>query len=216
MVRGRRVVRVVVGSSESVAAVVRDPDVEVSLDDVPDVLDVEEDVEDDEESAGLLMSLVIGGLVLVIVWVVVVVAAAVVLLENEGSTKLSGACSGSPNWRATNDTANTMRAMAASPRRLAPITSGVRLCQGTSDELCRSSSRVVLPRPVTATDSNRGVPATALSAQLRDDLAGEEIHVVEVVHVENLQIDPLHSGLGVGAELVGDLGGGADQRGVAA
>ena len=48
--------------------------------------------------------------------------------------------------------------------------------------------------------------SAAGSAELGDDLAREELHVVEIGHVEYLQVDPLHAGLGERAELVDDLG----------
>lgn len=89
-VRGPR--RVVLGSDSSLLGrlwVIR-VDVDVSL--LPDVSDGEV-VED-----GALISVVTGGLVLVIVAVVVGVDAdRVVVAENDGSTKLRGAYSGSLN-----------------------------------------------------------------------------------------------------------------------
>lgn len=65
-------------------------------------------------------------------------------------------------------------------------------------------------------DSSGDLLVGACSAELRDDLGGEEVHVVQVGHVENLQVNPMHADLEVGAELVGDLRGGSHQRGVAA
>lgn len=98
---------------------------------VPEVLDVSDgDVVDE----GPLMSLVTGGLVLVIVAVVVVgVEDWLAVAEKDGSTKFSGACSGSSDWRPTNVTAAKSRPITATPATLAPMTLGVRLYQGTSD-----------------------------------------------------------------------------------
>jgi hypothetical protein len=95
------------------------------------VLDVsdDEDVVDD----GPLMSVVTGGLVLVIVAVVVGVDEWEAVAENDGSTKFSGACSGSLNWRATKVTAAMMMPITAMPATLAPMTLGVRLYHGGSD-----------------------------------------------------------------------------------
>jgi len=96
---------------------------------VVSVFDVsDDDVVDD----GPLMSVVTGGLVLVIVAVVVSVDECDADAENDGVTKLSGACSGSLNWRATNVTAAMMMAIAAMPATLAPMTLGVRLYHGVS------------------------------------------------------------------------------------
>jgi hypothetical protein len=98
------------------------------------------DVSDEEGVVdGPLMSVVTGGLVLVIVAVVVGVDEWVADAENDGSTKFSGACSGSLNWRATNVTAAMMMPIATRPATLAPITLGVRLYHGVSDGDCSSS-----------------------------------------------------------------------------
>jgi len=98
---------------------------------VVSVLDVsDDDVVDD----GPLMSVVTGGLVLVIVAVVVVVDEWLAVAENDGSTKFSGACSGSSNWRATKVTAAIMIPIAAMPAMLAPTTFRVRLYHGVSDD----------------------------------------------------------------------------------
>ncbi|AGB20816.1 hypothetical protein Mycsm_00363 [Mycobacterium sp. JS623] len=83
---------------------------------------------------GPLMSVVTGGLVLVIVAVVVGVDEWLAVAENDGSTKFSGAWSGSPNWRATNVTAAMMMPTAAIAATLAPMTFGVRLYHGVSDD----------------------------------------------------------------------------------
>ena len=102
---------------------------------VVSVLEVsEEEVVDD----GPLMSVVTGGLVLVIVPVVVGVDEdPVAVAENDGSTKSSGAWSGSPNCRDTNVTAAMRMPSTARPATLAPMTLGVRLYQGVGD--CSSS-----------------------------------------------------------------------------
>ena len=98
---------------------------------VVSVLDVsDDDVVDDGPS----MSVVTGGLVLVIVAVVVVVDEWLAVAENDGSTKFSGACSGSSNWRDTKVTAAMMIPTAAMPATLAPMTLGVRLYHGVSDD----------------------------------------------------------------------------------
>jgi hypothetical protein len=100
--------------------------------DVSVLLDVSEDevVVDD----GPLMSVVTGGLVLVIVAVVVGVDDRVEVAENDGSTKFSGAWSGSLNWRDTTVTAAMRMPITARPATLAPITAGVRLYHGTDDD----------------------------------------------------------------------------------
>ena len=51
---------------------------------------------------------------------------------------------------------------------------------------------------------------------MRDDRLGDELDVLEVRHVENLQIDALDATLQEGAEPVDDLVGGADGGGVGA
>ena len=73
-----------------------------------------------------LMSLVIGGLVLVIVAVVVGADVWLAVAENDGSTKSSGARSGSLNWRDTNVTPAIRMPRSARPATLAPTTAGVR------------------------------------------------------------------------------------------
>jgi hypothetical protein len=91
------------------------------------------DVSDDEVvDDGPLMSVVTGGLVLVIVAVVVGVDECEADAENDGVTKLSGACSGSLNCRDTNVTAAMMMPITAMPATLAPMTLGVRLYHGVS------------------------------------------------------------------------------------
>ena len=101
------------------------------------------DVSGDEEVVvddGASMSVVTGGLVLVIVAVVVGVDNEwVAVAENDGSTKFSGAWSGSLNWRDTNVTAAIRMPITARPATLAPTSAGVRLYHGVADDNCSSS-----------------------------------------------------------------------------
>jgi len=101
------------------------------------------DVSGDEEVVvddGASMSVVTGGLVLVIVAVVVGVDGEwVAVAENDGSTKFSGAWSGSLNWRDTNVTAAIRMPITARPATLAPTSAGVRLYHGVADDNCSSS-----------------------------------------------------------------------------
>jgi hypothetical protein len=129
-VRGPR--RVVVGVDSSVLAWVYGEvhavrvGVDVSLLEVAD--------EDDVVPDGPSMSVVTGGLVLVMVAVVVGVDDEwVAVAENDGSTKFSGACWGSLDWRATNDTATMRTPITTTPTRLAATTAGVRLYHGEGD-----------------------------------------------------------------------------------
>lgn len=95
-VRGlRRVVRSVDSSSSSVSTV-GDALVAVALDSLVAVGDGEVD---GDGSSGPPISVVWGGLVLVTVWVVVGVSTGGDVAENVGSTKFSGASSGSPKCR---------------------------------------------------------------------------------------------------------------------
>src|SRR4029077_19323152 len=103
----------------------------------------------------------------------------------------------------------------ARPTTLAPITAGVRLYHGADDDDC-SSSRSSRCWPAMASDSSPGPRPAAGSAELRRDLGGEELDVVEFGHVEELQVHPLHTYLYVGGQLVRDFGGRSDRRGVAA
>ena len=96
------------------------------------VLEVSDD--DGVVDDGPSISVVTGGLVLVMVAVVVVVDELLAVAVKVGSTKFSGACVGSSNWRATNDTAAMMMPIAAMPATLAPMTLGVRLYHGVSDD----------------------------------------------------------------------------------
>jgi hypothetical protein len=99
------------------------------------LLEVPEDVDD-----GPSMSVVTGGLVLVIVAVVVGVDDDTgAVAENDGWTKLSGAWSGSLNWRATTVTATMRMPITMRPSRLAPTTAGVRLYHGEDDGFCSPS-----------------------------------------------------------------------------
>ncbi|CAA0108110.1 Uncharacterised protein [Mycolicibacterium vanbaalenii] len=114
-----------------------------------------------------------------------------------------GACGGSLNCRVPQLIVTTSSAIAAMPARLAPSKVEVRLCQGTGGASpWASSSR---SRLLTATDSSRGYRSDADSAELGDDPLGEERHVVEIGHVEELQVDPLHTGFDEGAQFVDDL-----------
>ena len=98
------------------------------------LLDVSED--DEVVDDGASMSVVTGGLVLVIVAVVVGVDDDwVAVAENVGSTKFSGACSGSLNWRDTNVTAAMRMPITARPATLAPMSAGVRLYHGVRRRL---------------------------------------------------------------------------------
>jgi hypothetical protein len=212
-VRGPR--RVVVGADSSplggVYGLVHAVRVEVSVLEPLDVPDEDEVVDD-----GPLMSVVTGGLVLVIVAVVVGVDdEPVAVAENDGSTKFRGARSGSLDWRDTNVTAAMRMPITARPTTLAPITAGVRLYHGADDGDC-SSSWSSGSWPAMASDSSRGPRPDAGSAELRHDLGGEELEVVEVGHVEELQVHPLHTHLYVGSQLVRDLGRRSHRRGAAA
>jgi hypothetical protein len=53
-----------------------------------------------------------------------------------------------------------------------------------------------------ASDSSRAHQYGFRSAELRNDLGGEELQVVEVGHVEKLQVSPLYAGRDIWAELV--------------
>lgn len=124
---------------------------------------VESVAEVSDEDDGLVvddgpsMSVVTGGLVLVIVAVVVGVDDEwVTVAENDGSTKLSGACSGWLNWRATSVPATMRSTITAIPTTLAPTTAAVRLYHGWDGGDC-SSSRSLWSLPVTATDTSRGL-----------------------------------------------------------
>ena len=154
--------------------------------------DEDEVSEDDDGVEMSVISVVSGGRVLVTVDVVVDDASVVDEESENGVTYSSGAGSVAPTCRTTNIVNHTIRPMAASAATLAASRVGVRSCH--------------LGSPVTATDSSPG------SIQLPDDLRGEERQVVEIGHVQNLQVDPLNPGAGEGAELVHDLRGGARDR----
>src|SRR6476620_6378454 len=68
----------------------------------------------------------------------------------------------------------------------------------------------------TASDVNPPTCGNARSTQLRNHLGGEQVQVIEVRHIQKLQVDPLHTDLGKRAELVDDLVGRPRQRGIAA
>jgi hypothetical protein len=111
---------------------------------VPEGVDVSVplDVSGDEEVVddGASMSVVTGGLVRVIVAVVVGVDNEwVAVAENDGSTKFSGAWSGSLKWCDTNVTAAIRKPITARPATLAPTSAGVRLYHGVADDNCSSS-----------------------------------------------------------------------------
>lgn len=176
----------VVSSSSSSSSFARERGVRLGRSDEDEVSEEDDGVEMS------VISVVSGGRVLVIVDVVVDDASVVDELSENGVTYSSGACSVVLAWRTTNIVNHTMSAMAASAATLAASRVGVRSCH--------------LGSPVTATDSSPG------SIQLPDDLRGEERQVVEIGHVQNLQVDPLDSGPGEGAQFVHDLVGGARHR----
>jgi hypothetical protein len=164
-------------------------------------------------AGGALISVVeiLGVLVMVGVVVVAEDADSGAVSENDGSTKFSGASVGwSPPLM--NITAAMRTPMTAMPAALAPTTARVELCHGsdgssapnssTNSASSNSSSR---SGPVTATDINPPTCANAWSAQLRNHLGGEQVEVIEVGHVQKLQVDPLYADLGERAELVDDL-----------
>src|SRR4029077_8210835 len=118
------------------------------------------------------------------------------------------------NWRDTNVTAAMRMPITARPTTLAPTTAGVRLYHGAGDGDCSSSWAG--SGPVMASHSSRGLRPDAGSAELRHYLGGEELQVVEVGHIEKLQVNPLHAHLYICAELVRDLGGRSHEGRVAA
>ena len=152
---------------------------------------VEVSVEEDG-SVTSLMSVVCTGRELVLGDVVPVVVVALLELSENGATYSSGAGPVVLVWRTTNIVNQTIRPIAASAATLAASRVDVRSCH--------------LGSPVTATDSSRG------SIQLPDDLRGEECQVVEIGHVQNLQVDPLHPGPREGTQLVDDLSRSAGAR----
>ncbi len=108
--------------------------------------------------------------------------------------------------------------MTATPAALAPTTARVELCQGSdgssppnSSTNSSSSNPSSRSAPVTAIDIKPPTCGNAGSAELRNHLGGEQFQVVEVGHVQKLQVDPLHADLGERAELVDDLVGRAHQ-----
>ncbi len=175
----------VVSSSSSSSSFARDRGVRVGRSEEDEVSD------EDDGPITSLISVVSTALVGLVVPLVVVLVALLELSEN-GVTYSSGAGSVPLAWRTTNIVNHTTSPMAASAATLAANRVGVRSCH--------------LGSPVTATDSSPG------SIQLPDDLRGEERQMVEIGHIQNLQVDPLDSGPGEGAQLVDDLRGGARQR----
>ena len=94
--------------------------------------------------------------------------------------------------------------MTARPIALAPSTAPVELCQGCGGSSSYSSTSSRSGR-ATATDGITTTCGNAGLAELWDHLGGEEFHVVEIGHVQKLQVDPLHAGLGERTQLVDDL-----------
>jgi hypothetical protein len=146
--------------------------------DVPEVVD---------GSGGALISVVESFGVLVMVGVVVIAEDAAAVSEKDGSTKFTGASGGS-SPPLTNITAATRTPMTAMPAAVAPMTARVELCHGceglsepsTNSSSPDSSSRSGL---VTATDNNPPTWDNTRSAELRHDLAGEKVEVIEVGHI---------------------------------
>ena len=184
---GRRVVVVVV--------LVDVPELEVSVLEVLEVV----------VSSPGLMSVVTGGLVLVMISVVEVADDEYVAeLDPLGSsTKYCGACSGWLYCLVTYDARRNRMPITTRPATLAPITVDVRSCHGRRSG---SSSR----SPVTGTDSSRGRRARARSGEPAGDL-GEHLEVIQVGHVEHLEVHALDAGLDERAQPVDDLLGRADQ-----
>ncbi len=171
---------------------------------------------------GPLISVVDSGGVLVMVSVVVVVvvdeAGSAAVAENDGSTMSAGAV-GESSCRVMNMMAAMRTPMTAMPMALAPTTARVELCQGsegssppnssTNSSLPNSSSR---SGPATDTDINPGTCGNAASAQLRDHFGGEQLEVIQVGHIQKLQVDPLDAAFDEGCEAVDDLAGCARKR----
>ena len=164
-----------------------------------------------EVVVGVLNSVVDSGAVLVMVAVVVGVDVGVreAVAENEGSTKLSGTSAGS-SFPVTNMTAATRPAMTATPTALAPSTARVELCQGSDgwsppNSSTNSSSSNSSSPSFTDTDIRPGTCGNAGSAELRDHFGGEQLQVVQIGHIQKLQVDALHADLGERPELVDDF-----------
>lgn len=156
-------------------------------------------LDESEVVVGVLISVVDSGAVLVMVAVVVGVDVGVreAVAENEGSTKSSGTSAGSSS-PVTNMTAATRPAMTATPTALAPSTARVELCQGSDGWSPPSPS-------FTDTDIRPGTCGNAGSAELRDHFGGEQLQVVQIGHIQKLQVDALHADLGERPELVDDF-----------
>lgn len=148
---------------------------------------------------GSLMSVVIGGLVLVTVPVVVVADPdeGVRLPEVVVSVKYCCAGPGASESRTSAETRKYTTAMTATAPTLAARSVEVRSCHAGS---------------VTGTDSSRDLAVRGGSDQLADDLGGKEVKVVEIGHVESLQIHPLHTRVDERTETVHDLTRRARQR----
>ena len=172
---------------------------------------------------GPLISVVDSGGVLVMVSVVVgrVVVdetGSAAVAENDGSTMSAGAV-GESSCRVMNMMAAMRTPMTAMPMALAPTTARVELCQGskgssspnssTNSSLPNSSSR---SGPATDTDINPGTCGNAASAQLRDHFGGEQLEVIQVGHIQKLQVDPLDAAFDERCEAVDDLAGRARKR----
>jgi hypothetical protein len=172
---------------------------------------VSDDPEVVDGPGGPLISVVEICWVLVMVGVVVVAddADSAAVSEKDGSTKLSGASAGS-SPPLMNITAPTRTPMTAMPAALAPNTASVELCHGV-DRFSPSNSSSRSAR-ATAPDVNPPTCGNAGSIQLSNHLGGEQVQVIEVRHIQNLQVDPLHTNLGERAELVDDLVGRSRQR----
>jgi hypothetical protein len=181
---------------------------------------VSEDPEVVEGPGGPLISVVETFGVLVMVGVVVVSddADSAAVSEKDGSTKLSGASAGlSPPLM--NITAAMRTPMTATPAALAPSTASVELCHGVdgssppnSSTNSASSNPSSRSARATASDVNPPTCGNARSTQLSNHLGGEQVQVIEVRHIQKLQVNPLHTDLGERAELVDDLVWRARQR----
>jgi hypothetical protein len=181
---------------------------------------VSDDPEVVDGPGGPLISVVETCGVLVMVGVVVVAddADSAAVSEKDGSTKLSGASAGS-SPPLMNITAPTRTPMTAMPAALAPSTASVESCHGvdglsppnssTNSASSNSSSRSAR---ATASDINPPTCGNAGSIQLSNHLGGEQVQVIEVRHIQKLQVDPLHTDLGERAKLVDDLVGRSRQR----
>ena len=166
----------------------------------------------DGAGGGALISVVDIGAVLVMVAVVVVRRRRFRRGRRKRRVDEVDRAAGRSSCPVTYTTAATRTPMTAMPAALAPITARVELCQGaegasppnssTNSTSSNSSSRSA---PVTAIDIRPPTCGNAGSAERRNHPGGEQFQVVEIGHVEKLQVDPLHADLGERAELVDDL-----------